>query len=325
MPTIKDVAEKAGVTVTTVSRVLNNRGYISEATRKKVYKVMEELNYQPNELARSLYRGKSNLIGLIIPTVSHPFFGELSAYIEGYAHSKGYKILLCNSQLEREKEKEYIEMLKRHQVDGIIMASHTIEVDDYSRVNLPIVTFDRRIKEKIPYVSSDNYQGGKLATNLLIDKGCKEIAHICGNLSLDLLANKRNEAFVFTAKERGIKYYTVQTEINVFETKQYERLILDLFNEHPNLDGIFAGSDLMAASAIKICYQLKKEIPDEVRIIGYDDINIASLVTPQITTIKQPIEKMSKLAMEILIKQMNKEKVNVENILPVTLQERETT
>ncbi len=325
MPTIKDVAKKAGVTVTTVSRVLNNRGYISEATRKKVYKVMEELNYQPNELARSLYRGKSNLIGLIIPTVSHPFFGELSAYIEGYAHSKGYKILLCNSQLEREKEKEYVEMLKRHQVDGIIMASHTIEVDDYSRVNLPIVTFDRRIKEKIPYVSSDNYQGGKLATNLLIDKGCKEIAHICGNLSLDLLANKRNEAFVFTAKERGIKYYTVQTEINVFETKQYERLILDLFNEHPNLDGIFAGSDLMAASAIKICYQLKKEIPDEVRIIGYDDINIASLVTPQITTIKQPIEKMSKLAMEILIKQMNKEKVNVENILPVTLQERETT
>ena len=325
MPTIKDVAKKAGVTVNTVSRVLNNRGYISEATRKKVYKVMEELNYQPNELARSLYRGKSNLIGLIIPTVSHPFFGELSAYIEGYAHSKGYKILLCNSQLEREKEKEYVEMLKRHQVDGIIMASHTIEVDDYSRVNLPIVTFDRRIKEKIPYVSSDNYQGGKLATNLLIDKGCKEIAHICGNLSLDLLANKRNEAFVFTAKERGIKYYTVQTEINVFETKQYERLILDLFNEHPNLDGIFAGSDLMAASAIKICYQLKKEIPDEVRIIGYDDINIASLVTPQITTIKQPIEKMSKLAMEILIKQMNKEKVNVENILPVTLQERETT
>ncbi|NLJ60238.1 MAG: LacI family transcriptional regulator [Firmicutes bacterium] len=325
MPTIKDVAEKAGVTVTTVSRVLNNRGYISEATRNKVYRVMKELDYQPNELARSLFRGKSNLIGLIIPTVSHPFFGELSAYIEGYAHSKGYKILLCNSQLEREKEIEYIDMLKRHQVDGIIMASHTIEVDEYSKVNLPIVTFDRRIKEKIPYVSSDNYQGGKLATNLLIDKGCKQIAHICGNLSLDLLANKRNEAFVATAQERGIKFHTVQTEINVFETKQYERLILELFSEHPNLDGIFASSDLIAASAIKICYQLKKEIPDEVRIVGYDDTNIASLVTPQITTIRQPIEMMSKLAMELLIKQMNEEKVTVENILPVTLQERETT
>jgi LacI family sucrose operon transcriptional repressor len=139
------------------------------------------------------------------------------------------------------------------------------------------------------------------------------------------LANKRSEAFVATAQERGIKFHTVQTDINVFETKQYERLILDLFSEHPNLDGIFASSDLIAASAIKICYQLKKAIPDEVRIVGYDDISIASLVTPQITTIRQPIEMMSKLAMEILIKQMNKEKVTVENILPVTLQERETT
>ena len=325
MPTIKDVAEKAGVTVTTVSRVLNNRGYISDATREKVYKAMEEINYHPNELARSLYRGKSNLIGLIIPTVGHPFFGELAAFIEEYAYSQEYKVLLCNSQFDREKEKEYLEMLKRHQVDGIIMASHTIQVDQFSRVNLPIVTFDRQINEKIPYVSSDNYRGGELATNLLIEKGCKKIAHICGNLGLDLLANRRNEAFMATARRQGIEYYTVQTEINVFETNQYESLIRDLFIEHPDLDGIFASSDLMAASAVKICSDLNKKIPEEVRIIGYDDINVASLVTPQITTIKQPLAQMSALALELLIKQMNKVKVPVENILPVQLIERETT
>ncbi|HBR34492.1 MAG TPA: LacI family transcriptional regulator [Firmicutes bacterium] len=325
MPTIKDVAEKAGVTVTTVSRVLNNRGYISDATRKKVYKAMEEINYHPNELARSLYRGKSNLIGLIIPTVGHPFFGELAAFIEEYAYSQEYKVLLCNSQFDREKEKEYLEMLKRHQVDGIIMASHTIQVDQFSRVNLPIVTFDRQINEKIPYVSSDNFRGGELATNLLIEKGCKKIAHICGNLGLDLLANRRNEAFMATARRQGIEYYTVQTEINVFETNQYESLIRDLFIEHPDLDGIFASSDLMAASAVKICSDLNKKIPEEVRIIGYDDINVASLVTPQITTIKQPLAQMSALALDLLIKQMNKVKVPVENILPVQLIERETT
>jgi LacI family sucrose operon transcriptional repressor len=325
MPTIKDVAEKAGVTVTTVSRVLNNRGYISDATRKKVYKAMEEINYHPNELARSLYRGKSNLIGLIIPTVGHPFFGELAAFIEEYAYSQEYKVLLCNSQFDREKEKEYLEMLKRHQVDGIIMASHTIQVDQFSRVNLPIVTFDRQINEKIPYVSSDNFRGGELATNLLIEKGCKKIAHICGNLGLDLLANRRNEAFMATARRQGIEYYTVQTEINVFETNQYESLIRDLFIENPDLDGIFASSDLMAASAVKICSDLNKKIPEEVRIIGYDDINVASLVTPQITTIKQPLGQMSALALDLLIKQMNKVKVPVENILPVQLIERETT
>ena len=106
MATIKDVAKAAGVTVTTVSRVLNNRGYISEMTRKKVYAAMKDLDYQPNEIARSLYRKKSNIIGLIIPAVSHPFFGEMANYIEFYAYEQGYKILLCNSHLDREKEKK---------------------------------------------------------------------------------------------------------------------------------------------------------------------------------------------------------------------------
>ena len=119
MPTIKDVAERAGVSVTTVSRVLNNRGYISQATRTKVYQAMEELDYQPNEVARSLFRKRSKIIGLIVPTVAHPFFGELTSYLETYAYSRGYKVLICNSQLDASKEQEYIGMLRRNQVDGI--------------------------------------------------------------------------------------------------------------------------------------------------------------------------------------------------------------
>jgi family./Bacterial regulatory proteins, lacI family. len=174
MATIKDVAERAGVTVTTVSRVLNNRGYISEKTREKVYEAMKELNYQPNELARSLYRKKSYLIGLLIPSVAHPFFAELTNYIEYYAYQNDYKILLCNSGQDVEKEKEYIDMLKRHQVDGIIIGSHTLKAEQYINVNLPIVAIDRYFSEKIPYVASDNYNGGVLATKLLIQKGCKK-------------------------------------------------------------------------------------------------------------------------------------------------------
>src|SRR5690606_7773253 len=136
MPTIRDVAERAGVSVTTVSRVLNNRGYISEATRRKVYQAMKELDYQPNEVARSLFRKRSNIIGLIVPTVEHPFFGELTFQVETYAYSRGYKVLVCNSQLNAAKEQEYIGMLRRNQVDGIIMASHTLEVEEYRRLNL---------------------------------------------------------------------------------------------------------------------------------------------------------------------------------------------
>src|SRR5690606_26731085 len=121
MATIKDVAERVGVSVTTVSRVLNNRGYLSENLKRRVYEAMRELNYQPNELARSLLRKKSNIIGLIIPDITHPFFGEIARYVEYYAYKNKYKILLCNTQLNRSKEQEYLNMLKASQVDGIIM------------------------------------------------------------------------------------------------------------------------------------------------------------------------------------------------------------
>lgn len=325
MATIKDVAQIAGVAVTTVSRILNNRGYIGEATRQKVYKVMEELDYQPNEIARSLYRRKSNIIGLIIPTVSHLFFGELTNYIEYYAYNSGYKILLCNSHRERAKEKEYIEMLKSHQVDGIIMGSHTLEVDEYINLNLPIVTFDRFISDNIPFISSDNFEGGKLATNLLIEKGCKRIAHISGNLNLNLLANKRYEGFIVTANERNAEYVTVQADVNVLESNKYEEVIYKLFKDYPDIDGIFASSDIIAVNTINACYQLNKKVPDDVKIVGYDDIRLASLIVPQITTIRQPTEDMSKLAIELISRQINGDDISFKNTLPVTLVERGTT
>ncbi len=325
MSTIKDVAKIAGVTVTTVSRVLNNRGYISESTRKKVYQAMEDLNYQPNEIARSLYRKKSNIIGLIIPTVAHPFFGELTNYIEYYAYENGYKILLCNSHLDKVKEKEYVDMLKSHKVDGIIMGSHTLEVEAYLNLDLPIVTFDRFISESIPFISSDNYEGGRLATDFLINKGCKKIAHICGNLKLNLLSNKRNEAFIVEANKRNIEHITVQTDIDVFESEQYEKLVHKLLREHDDIDGIFCSSDILAANVIKVSTQLGKSIPEEIKIIGYDDVWESSMIVPQLTTIQQPIEEMSRLAVELIIKQINGESISTKNFLPVTLIERQTT
>jgi LacI family sucrose operon transcriptional repressor len=324
LATIKDVAQLAGVTVTTVSRVLNNRGYISDTTRNKVHQAMKELHYQPNEIARSLLRRRSNIIGLIIPTVEHPFFGELASYIEYFAYQAGYKILLCNSHLDRNKEKEYVEMLKSHKVDGIIMGSHTLEVDEYIDLNLPVVTFDRKISDQIPYFASDDYEGGKLATTLLIAKGCKKIAHICGNLNLNLLANKRYEAFKAEVTRRNIDHVVVQTDVDVFNINQYEQMVHNLFKEHPDIDGIFT-SDLTAIHVIQACSRIGKQIPDAVKIVGYDDVQLAALVVPQLTTIRQPIAEMSRLATELLIKKMNNEAVLMENILPVTLIERNTT
>jgi LacI family sucrose operon transcriptional repressor len=323
MATIKDVAKIAGVTVTTVSRVLNNRGYISEATRKKVYEAMAELNYQPNELARSLFRKKSNIIGLIIPDVSHPFFAQLTNYIEYYAYKAGYKVLLCNSYQDSLKEREYIDMLKRNQVDGIIMGSHTLETSEYLNTNLPIVAIDRNISEDIPYITSDNYKGGMLATKLLIDKGCRKLAHISGPLELNTPANNRYQAFMDVVSEHKVDYIVKQTKLDGLES--YEKLAYKIFEEHPDIDGIFASSDVIAAAIIKVAGYLEKKVPKDLKVVGYDDINVASLIVPSLSTIRQPIEAMGEAAINILLDQMEEKSVPSENILPIELITRETT
>jgi LacI family sucrose operon transcriptional repressor len=325
MATIHDVALKAGVSVTTVSRVLNDRGYISEAMRKKVYSTMEQLNYQPNEIARSLVRKQSNIIGLIVPSVSHPFFAELADHVEFYAYQNGCKVLLCNSRLDPVKERDYIEMLKRNRVDGIIMGSHTLEVDEYINLNSPIVTIDRQIDIKIPSISSDNYRGGELATELLVGKGCKKIAHICGNLELNLLANKRSDAFQNVVKKYGVEHVIIQTDMNVFDQLQYEHIIHKLITEHPDVDGVFATSDIIAAFAMKGFIKAGKQVPNDVRIVGYDDVSAARWITPEITSIRQPIADIGRLAVELIGKQLEGEPFLTENILPVELMERGTT
>lgn len=324
MATIKDVAREAGLTVTTVSRVLNNRGYISDATRKKVHEVMIELDYLPNEIARSLYRKQSKMIGLVIPAVSDPFFAELSSSIELHAYEAGYKIVLCNSHLNQDKEREYVDMLKRHKVDGIIMGSHTLGVDEYENLNMPVVTIDRRISRTIPSLSSDNFEGGRIAARLLISRGCAKIAYICGSLRLDLLPNRRHEAFVREMEDRGVPYIVVQTDIDVFDGVQNQALVDKLFADHPDVDGVFA-TDLKAARVIQACRRLGKQIPENVRIVGYDDVKLASLLVPGLTTIHQPIEEMGKGLVEIILRQIRGETVPMETVLPVTLEERSST
>jgi LacI family sucrose operon transcriptional repressor len=323
-PKINDVAARAGVTVTTVSRFLNKRGYMSEATRKNIERAMEELGYVPNEIARSLYRQKSNIIGLIIPTASHPFFGEMTSSIEKYAYEAGYRILLCNSRMDKDKERGYIEMLRRNKVDGIIMASHTLEVDEYRNLGMSIVTMDRKIGDNIPYVTSDNYRGGYLATRHLLDRGCRKLAYFSGNLSLDLFPNKRCEAFLAETKAAGVESIVIQTGLDVFDFSQYKTIVNELFEKHPDVDGAFV-SDIEAAHVFQACARLGKRVPQDVKVVGYDDISIASLLVPCLTTIHQPIDEMAKKAVDILLAEIAGAPVQIANVMPVSLVEREST
>jgi LacI family sucrose operon transcriptional repressor len=151
-------------------------------------------------------------------------------------------------------------MLMRHKVDGIIMASHTLEVDEYRNLGMPIVTIDRKIGDDIPYVTSDNFAGGALAASRLLSRGCRKLAYFSGNLTLDLLPNKRCEAFLAKAGAGGAEAIVIQTDFDVFDFSQYEALVDKLFAEHPDIDGVFA-SDVKAAHVVQACNRLGKRVP----------------------------------------------------------------
>ncbi|SIQ54534.1 LacI family DNA-binding transcriptional regulator [Halanaerobium kushneri] len=323
MTTQKDVAEKAGVTVTTVSRVINNRGYIADETREKVYQVMEELNYRPNAVARSLSKRKSDILGVILPAVYHPFFSSLLSYLENYAHQNGYKIMLCNSQMEAEKEKNYINMLRAQQVDGIFLASHTLDIAKEIKVDLPVLTFDRQI-EGIPYICSDNFKGGRLAAEHLLAEGAEELVYIGGSLELDLLSNQRFKGFKETVNRKGLKVKKYQCQLNSFDRQEYKKLAREIFRNKRKIDGIFASSDLIAAAVIKEAENNGIRVPDDLKVIGYDDLELARLFRPEITTIRQPTAAIARRGIELLLKAVEGEEVETENILDVELIKRES-
>lgn len=325
MANIQDVASKVGLSVTTVSRVLNNRGYISEKTRKKVYEAMEELNYQPNEIARALFRKSTNIIGVIVPSVGHPFFGKLVEAIETYASTKGYKIMLCNSFHERNKEIDYIQMLKSNKVDGIIIGSRSADLKKYMESSLPFVSIDRILNETTPCVSSDNYQGARLATTYLIEQNCRKLAFIGGTPSLNLMANQRQQAFVDVCTASCITNVVVPTAESHLSAMDYTECIENLLQSHPDIDGIFASSDIIAAQVLQIVVQLGRKVPQDIKIVGFDDIILSRLTSPQITTVHQPVDRMGKCAVDFILRKMKGEAVPMRMVFPVTLIKRGTT
>ena len=325
-PKIQDVARLAGVSPTTVSRVLNDRGYISDETREKVNKAMKELNYFPNDVARSLFNKRTNLIGVILPTVSNPFFGELTFYIENICNSLGYKILLCNSLNNIDNEERYLEMLMRNQVDGIIVGTHNQGILQYKNDNMAVVSIDTDLSENIPIIGSDNYNGGKIATELLLSKGCKKIINIDGEFNLRTQARLRKIAYEDVMKSNNripITYEIVST----FDGGNQIQIANKILDEHPEVDGVFATNDLFAAACINEARTRRRKIPEDLKIVGYDGTETSRSLLPDLTTIKQPIELIAKTSIELLIKEIEGDFSNRKSkiALPVSLIEGKTT
>ncbi len=325
MPTLKDIAKKAGVTTTTVSRVINNRGYISNKTKETVFRVMQELNYRPNELARALTKKHSNTIGVIVPHVSHPFFSKLISHLENAAAQKGYKILLCNSKDEPKKEMEYIEMCLSNRVSGIILCSKYLDAEKFSSLKIPILNLEKEDDSIAVSIQCDNYQGGKIAAEHLIDCGCKQLLHFGGIAGKDMPADRRAKGFTDVCNSKKISNKVVMTNQTAYGTMKYHDYIKQALLEYPEVDGIFASSDLIAAQVIQVCHKMNRKVPEDLCLVGFDDVSIAALTTPTITTIHQPVKEMAQLSIEYVDKIANNEIVPSKVTLPITLVEREST
>jgi len=327
MPTIKDVAKKAGVSITTVSRVLNNTNYISDSTRNKVVAAMKELDYHPHQVARALSKKHTFIIGAILPDSSHPFFAQLLKAIEETALKEDYKVLLCNSFNDKEKGLSYINMLKENRVDGIIMGSHALDIDEYKKINKPIITFERYIDDNIPYISSDNYEGGRLATKHLIDQGCKSLLHISGPFKLSIFSNRRADAFKLTCIENNIDFEIIEA--------QHAKLSFDYFynfiennisNYLSKVDGVFCSNDILAYALYVYCKNNGIDVPGTIKIVGYDYCQFSRMLkTPTLTTIAQPIDLIGRYLCNNLIKMIEKKEGVYNQILSVKLIKGDTT
>jgi len=303
MSTIIDVAKKANVSVTTVSRVMNNKGYISEETRKKVTDAIASLDYHPSHSARSLSKKQTFILGLILPDCSHPFFSEMIKYVELTADSHGYTIMYCNSMNEKDKEIVFINMLKEKRIDGLIMGSHNLEPSVYATLDRPLVTFERYIDESIPYVTCDNYTGGLLATQHLIEKGCQNLLHISGSLSLDIYSNQRLSGFYRACEKKDVQ--STHLEINTLNLdfySFYEFIERRLGSTLTNYDGVFCSSDLLAYSLYVYCINNHIRVPEDIKIVGFDnDYFTRNMQFPKLTTIQQPIHEISETLVNNII------------------------
>lgn len=321
MPTIKDVAKKANVSVATVSRVINNTGYVNQETRKMVLKVIEELGYVPNELARSLFKKKSNIFGLVVPHIATFFYAELIESLEDAIAHKGYKLMIFNSKDDVELEKKYINVFNQYNIDGLIIAANTKSTKAYLKGNIPIITIDHIIDENVPSISSDNIEGGRLAAKKLIETGAKKVIHFRGPDVLITVLD-RAKGFYEEMDKKDIPVYSCDLNFKSPELHLIEHYI----DEHPDVDAIFCSSDIIAMYTMSVLQRKGYRVPEDVQIIGFDNIELSAILIPPLTTIAQPINDIAIHAINTLIELIEKKEIaDLHKVLPVSLIERKST
>ena len=342
MATIKDVARHADVSIATVSRIINNKGPISEKTRKKVYESMQALNYQPNEMARALQKQKSNIIGLIVPSVAYEFFGLLTEGVEEVCHEFGYKLMIARSCEKADREVEMVSMLEGNKVDGILLCSRVGDAAIYrEHTALPVVSIDRDLNG-FSTVTCDNYQGGILAARELYEAGSRHPVLFGNDVPEYMTMNARNEGFFVECERLGMRagyisagridtedHAGIRRYLNGFEsdrvygTERAERIFLRGLRDFPEADGVFVTGDALAARLMSSVGIRRNGILDRVPVVSFDGLGISELFG--ITTVAQPITEMGAAAARQLIREIEEGTEHMRSVLPVHLLERKST
>jgi len=303
MANIREVAQKAGVSVATVSRVLNHPETVSERTKKHVLHHMKQMDYSPNNLARGLALNKSYSIALLIPNILNPLYPEVAKGVEDVAHTQGYNLLLCNTEEDAEKEKEYLTLLMNRRVDGCIVTSSLLsvrELNELRRETIPIVMIGRSRKAQgVHCVFTDFKEGGHIATNYLIEIGYRKIAHIKGKTN-NRESEDKYQGYLQALSENDIPFDSSLVIQGDNEVEGGYLAAKRLIQNGVNPDAVFAANDLMAMGALDALKTEGIKVPEEIAIIGFDNIKMSSLVEPKLTTIGNPVYKMGLIAARLL-------------------------
>lgn len=322
MATIKDVAKKANVSVATVSRVVNNTGYVNTETRNLVLDAIKSLDYIPSELARSLFKKQSNLIGVIIPHLTTYFYGELIEALEDAVIDKGYRLMTFNSRNDAEREQRFMNVFSQYHISGLIVAAHLNKLRSYQKLALPMVAIDHHVSDTIPSISSDNQMGGELAAKHFLKRKAKKVIHFRG-ASFLLTVKDRDQGFKKTLAKSDIQIIDADLDFNTPDTEK----IKETLSAHKDVDGIFCDGDLIAMHVIKVAEKVGLKIPDDFELIGYDDLELNQLITPTLSSVQQDIELIAKKAIESLIELIKDSKATLPDhqTFPVRLIERDST
>ena len=314
-PTLHDVAKAAGVGTTTVSRVINGGHYVAPQMLARIQRVMTELGYQPNVAARSLKSSRSRTIGLIVPSITDPFFAQFAAVAEVHARRKDYVLLLLTSQDKAQLELEDLQILERHRVDGLLLvpprSSSKALLQSLHRLSVPIVAIDRPIASRdFSSVASDNFAAAQLAVRHLIHHGRKRILCLGGDPNLHTIRERMRGA----TKALTAAGLDVLVEMEAADYSSAEAAIMKHMSAKGKIDAIFGLYNQSTIHAFEVLQNHDIHVPDRVSLIGFDDFALAGTLRPSITVVKQAIEELAQTATQLLLNHMEVENSSSQHI-----------